>query len=483
MVLTDNGAGATVIKEALMYQPYGAVSDVDGIPAARLEPLRQKFTTKEFDEDGQLDVGLIEFNIALDFALTHSDPNKPNRVAVYYTDAPANPEIVNITIDPTTNYGKVNAVLKNATSRTIASIQFKLNDDAVTCNVENIAEITNPGSKLIIEKIFTNISEFLSTVPKTFLNYSNASFYMAGIGAYHFGFRVYDPETGVWMSTDPADQFWNTYSYCGGDPVNYTDPDGASVPGIVFALAGAAIGGYVGGVAGNGGEMNPAKWENQQSWMIGATAGFAIGGGLGYGIESGALALTDVSLLSNANYAGLSGAAAGQIASITVASGNSGVDATTQAAPTIADYEPTFEERLHAELQREIERYRNDPLDFMPTGGGIRIVGNTYKLAKIVRLSKAINLPSWRKITIDMTHVLSGHVKGGLRVSSKKDLFPTNMSITEIEQSIRQAYRYGKKILTQGERVLMQGEANGLKIEMWVNKATKTIETAYPIGF
>jgi RHS repeat-associated protein len=30
----------------------------------------------------------------------------------------------------------------------------------------------------------------------------------------------------MWMITDPADQFWNTYSYCGGDPVNFIDPEG-----------------------------------------------------------------------------------------------------------------------------------------------------------------------------------------------------------------------------------------------------------------
>jgi RHS repeat-associated protein len=101
MVLDENGG----VKEALMYQPYGTVSDIQGITAPGNDPLRQKFTTKEFDEEGNAN------------------------------GAP-------------------------------------------------------------------------------------------GIKAYHFGFRVYDPEIGVWMSTDPADQYWNTYSYCGGDPTNIIDPDG-----------------------------------------------------------------------------------------------------------------------------------------------------------------------------------------------------------------------------------------------------------------
>lgn len=52
-----------------------------------------------------------------------------------------------------------------------------------------------------------------------------------GIGLNYFGARYYDPEVGTWTSTDPADEFWNSYSYVGGDPVNFSDPSGMfSVP-------------------------------------------------------------------------------------------------------------------------------------------------------------------------------------------------------------------------------------------------------------
>ena len=47
-----------------------------------------------------------------------------------------------------------------------------------------------------------------------------------GIQAYHFGARMYDPTTGVWFSADPAEQFWNAYSYTGGNPVSFYDPTG-----------------------------------------------------------------------------------------------------------------------------------------------------------------------------------------------------------------------------------------------------------------
>ncbi|MBU0678866.1 MAG: RHS repeat-associated core domain-containing protein [Verrucomicrobia bacterium] len=48
-------------------------------------------------------------------------------------------------------------------------------------------------------------------------------------GLTRFGRRDYDPATGRWTAKDPI-LFWggqaNLYSYCDGDPVNYSDPSG-----------------------------------------------------------------------------------------------------------------------------------------------------------------------------------------------------------------------------------------------------------------
>ena len=113
-------------------------------------------------------------------------------------------------------------------------------------------------------------------------------------------------------------------------------------------------------------------------------------------------------------------------------------------------------------------------------GGAVRGVA-TSAVAK-VRAIKPVNLPSWKRIEIDMEHIASGHMTGGSRVSAKKDMFSESMSARQVERAVRQAYRYGERVAVQGERVLVRGEYGGMRIEMWVNTQTRTIETAYPIA-
>jgi hypothetical protein len=82
-----------------------------------------------------------------------------------------------------------------------------------------------------------------------------------------------------------------------------------------------------------------------------------------------------------------------------------------------------------------------------------------------------------------MEHIASGHMAGGSRLSKLKTLFPEGMSAGQVENAVRQAYRFGaEKLATQGDRVLLRGRAAGMNIEMWVNRAEKMIETAYPVG-
>jgi RHS repeat-associated protein len=55
---------------------------------------------------------------------------------------------------------------------------------------------------------------------------------ISGMELYYFGKRYYDPELGVFLTPDPEDQYWSPYTYCGGDPINQIDPDGAFAAGI-----------------------------------------------------------------------------------------------------------------------------------------------------------------------------------------------------------------------------------------------------------
>jgi len=120
-----------------------------------------------------------------------------------------------------------------------------------------------------------------------------------------------------------------------------------------------------------------------------------------------------------------------------------------------------------------------DPLSYLAGVGefkaGVALAGS---LGLVTR--KAINLPAWKTIAVDMVHIASGHMKGGARVSAAKTLFPEGWTEKQVERAVRAAYRAGEKVASQGERVLMRGEAAGLTIEMWVNKVQRLIETAYP---
>jgi RHS repeat-associated protein len=120
--------------------------------------------------------------------------------------------------------------------------------------------------------------------------------------------------------------------------------------------------------------------------------------------------------------------------------------------------------------------YAPNPLSWIDPWGWAKDCGG--KTAR----PKPVSLPSARKTKVDMVHVLDRHTKGGktAQQSGKKDLFPESMTPKQIERSIKEAYSNGKRIQTQGDRVLVQGNSGGKTIEMWVNTKTKTIETAYP---
>lgn len=97
---------------------------------------------------------------------------------------------------------------------------------------------------------------------------------------------------------------------------------------------------------------------------------------------------------------------------------------------------------------------------------------------------KPVHFPSAKKVKIEMEHIASGHMQGGSRANQSKikTTFPVHMKEKDVERAIKQAYKRGKLIHRQENKVKIRGVSDdGQKIEIWVNVKTGTIDTAYPI--
>jgi RHS repeat-associated protein len=233
--------------EATAYLAYGAKKEMMSSPTTT----RERFTGKEFDKEGPK-FARLDVEIDLNFALQHDDQTKlPNRVGIYFTDAPGDPfkaAIMFFDIDPVTKYGKIRKTIYYPQEKTIAWVHFMLNDDQVICAVNDIDEKVEAGTMRKISKVSSSIAEFLPTPPKSFLAYSTPENYDAsGSQTYYFGARYYDPETGVWMSCDAAGQFNSPYGYAGNgaNPVIMVDEDGNFIF-LIPILVGAAVGAWQG---------------------------------------------------------------------------------------------------------------------------------------------------------------------------------------------------------------------------------------------
>jgi RHS repeat-associated protein len=63
--------------------------------------------------------------------------------------------------------------------------------------------------------------------------------------------------------------------------------------------------------------------------------------------------------------------------------------------------------------------------------------------------TKAVNLPAWNKITVNLQHILQRHVPGAVH-SAGRTVFPSTMSPQGITRAIQQAYQSGTKVGVQG---------------------------------
>ncbi|WNI35969.1 RHS repeat-associated core domain-containing protein [Chryseobacterium sp. SG20098] len=138
--------------------------------------------------------------------------------------------------------------------------------------IGNAPVITDKGviaeASLIIDRGYTGHEHFM------------------GVGIIHMNGRLYDPLLRRFLNADeniqdPTNtQNYNKYGYVMNNPLMYNDPSGE----FLAWLFGSIVGGYLNGVAANGGNWNPVKWDWQRTWSAvlgGAIGGAAISGALG----------------------------------------------------------------------------------------------------------------------------------------------------------------------------------------------------------
>ena len=97
---------------------------------------------------------------------------------------------------------------------------------------------------------------------------------------------------------------------------------------------------------------------------------------------------------------------------------------------------------------------------------------------------KPVNLPSWKKLEVDMDHISSGHMPNGSRNPDDKKSIFVGLTTSQVLKAIREAYNHSSKLTSIGDRIKLSGYSDtfGLVIEIWLNIADDVIETAYPKG-
>jgi RHS repeat-associated protein len=233
MVLNEDGE----VKEALMYQPYGTVSDVQGISGSRTDPLRQKFTTKEFDEEG---IPTNEAEIAYELTIYVPDDQYTITGEITYASG-VDPVVCNFGYHDATvgdnyynHYGFINSIYPNTNITSIVlhvTGPSGLNFD-YTLDGLNYPVPAGYSRTITLARTIAKIQEAAGTSEKLYDFGELVEFPVdpsKTISWFYFGARYLDPDLGIWNSTDPANQFFNAYSYAGGDVINSIDPDGRKI--------------------------------------------------------------------------------------------------------------------------------------------------------------------------------------------------------------------------------------------------------------
>ena len=274
-----------------------------------------------------------------------------------------------------------------------------------------------------------------------------------GYNMHEFMLRHYDAAIGRFVTTDPYEQFMSPYLAMGNNPVTSFDPDG----GYCYDANGNKVACPDDDIYDD--------YRNSEDNHI--------------GIASEVVVTADLSDIADKRANEAYWAEINKSAEILneLATLNTGKTSGGRARER-------EQQQLRFLIRSTAPFNMEDALRTVDGSGAMGLIGGGGSAKIISRIGKlkSVNLPALKSLTIDMKHILSGHVAGGSRVSSIKTLFGSNLSSKQIENMIKTAYKNGKKLKTQGDRFKVVGQAeDGTLIEMWVNKVTKVIETAYPL--
>ena len=144
----------------------------------------------------------------------------------------------------------------------------------------------------------------------------------------------------------------------------------------------------------------------------------------------------------------------------------------------LADDTGTAAEEIFAEESNDLRL----PFQLASGAAGLIFLAGSFALFHKMNSKKPVNLPSHKKVKLDIDHITSGHMPNGDRnPDGNKSVF-WGLTTQQVIKAIYEAYNASTKIQTQGVRVKLVGYSSTFRmtIEIWLNLVTEMIETAYP---
>jgi RHS repeat-associated protein len=219
-----NADGTPTVKEATWYHPFGTMETI----AEQTTPVRTKFTGKEFD-GGETPYCEFEF----DLAITNFDAGRHyyGQLFVTYQDIATSiqyDKVYNFDFDQSQQKFTLKANEQFTTRTTISRLRIATSgaSGGIYNDIARSYPIDVGDGKKLAFSVDGSVLQNNPGVPQYQVTTYTITDIKRGSDLFYFGARYYDAELGSFTSTDPMDEFWNAYSYCGGDPINLWDPNG-----------------------------------------------------------------------------------------------------------------------------------------------------------------------------------------------------------------------------------------------------------------